>query len=98
MSNGRLQYNNGYCGYGPQTVGPPPPKSYPSPTASVSRTLRCFGVELEATPSGASGVCPTATCYVSYASEGSAPNRLFVVSWVNVPEWGATTRTGSFNL
>jgi len=98
MSNGRLQFNNGYCGYGTQTVGPPPTYTYPYPTASVSRTLRIYGVDLDATPSGASGVCPTATCYVSYATEGTAPNRRFVVTWVNVPEWGATTRTGSFNL
>lgn len=98
MSNGRLQFNNGYCGYGTQTVGPPPTYTYPYPTASVSRTMRIYGVDLDATPSGTSGVCPTATCYVSYATEGTAPNRRFVVTWVNVPEWGATTRTGSFNL
>ncbi|HEY9147152.1 MAG TPA: LamG domain-containing protein [Thiobacillus sp.] len=98
MSNGRLQFNNGYCGYGTQTVGPPPTYPYPYPNASVSRTMRVYGVDLDATPSGASGACPTATCYVSYATEGTAPNRRFVVTWVNVPEWGSTTRTGSFNL
>lgn len=98
MSNGRLQFNNGYCGYGTQTTGSPPTYTYPYPTASVSRTLRIYGVDLDATPSGTSGVCPTATCYVSYATEGTAPNRRFVVTWVNVPEWSSTTRTGSFNL
>ena len=98
MSNGRLQFNNGYCGYGTQTTGSPPTYTYPYPTASVSRTMRIYGVDLDATPSGASGVCPTATCYVSYATEGAAPNRRFVVTWVNVPEWSSTTRTGSFNL
>ena len=85
MSNGRLQFNNGYCGYGTQTTGSPPTYTYPYPTASVSRTMRIYGVDLDATPSGASGVCPTATCYVSYATEGTAPNRRFVVTWVNVP-------------
>ena len=98
MSNGRLQFNNGYCGYGTQTVGPPPTYTYPYPTASVSRTMRIYGVDLDATPSGTSGVCPTATCYVSYATVGTAPNRRFVVTWANVPEWGSTARTGSFNL
>ncbi|MBW8365789.1 MAG: LamG domain-containing protein [Rhizobium sp.] len=98
MSNGRLQFNNGYCGYGTQTTGSPPTYTYPYPTASVSRTMRIYGVDLDATPSGTSGVCPTATCYVSYATEGTAPNRRFVVTWVNVPEWSSTTRTGSFNL
>lgn len=98
MSNGRLQFNNGYCGYGTQTTGSPPTYTYPYPDASLSRTMRIYGVDLDATPSGASGVCPTATCYVSYATVGTAPNRRFVVTWVNVPEWSSTTRTGSFNL
>jgi MSHA biogenesis protein MshQ len=98
MSNGRLQFNNGYCGYGTQTVGPPPTYPYPYPNVSVARTLRVYGVDLDATPSGASGACPTATCYVSYATVGAAPNRRFVVTWVNVPEWGSSARTGSFNL
>ncbi len=98
MSNGRLQFNNGYCGYGTQTTGPPPTYPYPYPNASVARTMRVYGVDLDATPSGAAGACPTATCYVSYATEGTAPNRRFMVTWVNVPEWGASARTGSFNL
>ncbi len=98
MSNGRLQFNNGFCGYGTQTVGPPPTYPYPYPDASVVRSMRVYGVDLDATPSGAAGACPTATCYVSYATVGTAPNRRFVVTWVNVPEWGAAARTGSFNL
>lgn len=98
MSNGRLQFNNGYCGYGTQTVGPPPTYPYPYPDANLPRTMRIYGVDLDATPTSASGICPTATCYVSYSTVGSAPNRQFVVTWVNVPEWGRTARTGSFNL
>jgi hypothetical protein len=31
MSNGRLQFGNNYCGYGTQTVGPPPTYPYPIP-------------------------------------------------------------------
>ncbi len=98
MSNGRLQFNNGYCGYGTQTVGPPPTYPYPYSDASVVRTMRVYGVDLDATPSGTTGACPAVTCYVSYATIGSAPNRRFVVTWVNVPEWGANSRTGYFNL
>lgn len=98
MSNGRLQFNNSFCGFGTQTVGPPPTYPYPYPNANVVRTMRVYGPDLDATPSGGAGACPTATCYVSYATVGSAPNRQFVVTWVNVPEWGAVTRTGSFNL
>lgn len=98
MSNGRLQFNNGFCGYGTQSVGPPPTYPYPFPNASVVRSMRVFGADLDPTPSGAAGACPTATCYVSYATVGTAPNRRFVVTWVNVPEWGSSARTGSFNL
>lgn len=98
MSNGRLQFNNGYCGYGTQSVGPPPVYTYPYADANLPRTMRIYGVDLDPTPSGATGVCPTASCYVSYSTVGSAPNRKFVVTWVNVPEWGSATRTGSFNL
>ncbi|HZE91111.1 MAG TPA: LamG domain-containing protein [Rhizobacter sp.] len=98
MSNGRLQFNNGYCGFGTQTVGPPPTYPLPYPDANLPRTMRVFGPDLDATSSGAVGICPTSSCYVSYATVGSAPDRRFVVTWTNVPEWGQTTRTGSFNL
>ncbi|MHB1214838.1 MAG: DUF6701 domain-containing protein [Thiobacillus sp.] len=98
MSNGRLQFNNGYCGYGTQTVGPPPTYPYPYPNANVVRTMRVYGVDLDPTPSGVAGACPTASCYVSYSTQGTAPDRRFVVTWVNVPEWGSSSRTGSFNL
>lgn len=98
MSNGRLQFANGFCGYGTQTVGPPPTYPYAYPNSSVVRTMRVYGADLDATPTGAAGACPTATCYVSYATVGSAPNRKFVVTWVNVPEWGRVSRTGSFTL
>lgn len=98
MSNGRLQFNNGYCGYGTDTTGPPPTYPYAYPNASVARTMRIYGVDLDATPSGGAGACPTSSCYVSYATIGTAPKRRFVVTWVNVPEWGAVSRTGKFNL
>ncbi len=39
------------------------------------------------------------TCYVSVATIGSAPNRRFVVTWKNVPEWvSASNTSGSFDL
>ena len=39
------------------------------------------------------------TCYVSYATIGSAPTRSFVVTWNNVPEWTSSgTPTGAYNL
>lgn len=77
MSNGRLQFANGYCGFGTQSVGPP--RSYPDPypNANLVRTMRVYGADLD----------PSAGGTVRYATLGTAPNRRFVVTWSNVPEW-----------
>ncbi len=83
MSNGRLQFNNTYCGFGTQTVGPPPTYPLPYPDSRVVRTMRVYGTDLN----------PAAGGTVRYASLGTAPNRLFVVTWSNVPEWD---KPGSF--
>ena len=82
MSNGRLQFNNRFCGYGTQTVSP---RTYPYPyaNANVVRTMRVYGADLDPSAGGA----------VSWASIGSAPDRRFVVTWTAVPEWNAA---GSF--
>ncbi len=83
MSNGRLQFNNAYCGYGTQSVGPPPTYTYPYPDNRVDRTLRVYGTDLNPADGGT----------VRYAALGTAPNRMFVVTWSNVPEWD---KPGSF--
>lgn len=77
MSNGRLQFGNGYCGYGTQTVGPPRTYPYPFPDANLVRTMKVYGADLD----------PSAGGTVRYATLGTAPNRSFVVTWTNVPEW-----------
>ncbi|BBP04005.1 hypothetical protein TPL01_16160 [Sulfuriferula plumbiphila] len=100
MSNGRLQFNNGYCGYGTQSVGPPRTYPYPYPDNNLVRTMKVYGADLDPLPTDSSGggttTCSLPGCRVTYASLGAAPNRYFVVTWSNVPEWGAV---GSyFNL
>ncbi len=100
MSNGRLQFNNTFCGYGTQTVGPPRGYSYPYPNASLVRTMKVYGADMDTSPNGSGGgpgptTCPPATCSVRYTVTplGAAPNRQFVVTWTNTPDWGST---GSF--
>ncbi len=77
MSNGRLQFGNGYCGFGTQAVGPPRTYPLPYPNANLLRTMKVYAADFDA---GAGGT-------VRYAALGSAPNRTFVVTWSNVPEW-----------
>lgn len=85
QSNGRLQFNNSFNGFGTQTSGTPPTYPYNYPTglpggtsANVSRTMRIYGADMEPGVSG--GV-------VQYRTTGTAPNRMFVAEWKNVREW-----------
>ena len=86
MSNGRLQFNNTYCGYGTQSNGIPRTYPYPMPDTRLLHTLRAYGGDLN----------PGAGGSVRYATLGSSPNRRFVVTFSNVPEWGAAG--SSFNV
>jgi MSHA biogenesis protein MshQ len=86
MSNGRLQFTGTYCGHGSQTTGVPRTYPFPMPDSRFANTLRVYGADLD----------PTAGGTVRYASLGSAPNRYFVVTWSNVPEW--SSGGSSFNL
>lgn len=99
MSNGRLQFNNNTtCSYGS------PVTQLPYPNSGLNYTMRIYGNDLDPTLKsevpGYSTVCTSrASCYVSYATVGTAPNRSFVVTWSNVPEWtSTTTASGSYNL
>lgn len=93
-SNGRLQFvrtsapafDNNYCGYGTQTVGPPPTYPYTYPNANMNNTIRVYGADF--CPAGG-GVGCSGT--VTYATLGTAPNRSFVVTWNNVREWNSGT-------
>lgn len=112
MTNGRLQFGNTTCGYGTQAVGPPQTFPYGYPNTSMNYTMRIYGGDLDATvkrsastdPGDSVNNYPTTctsrdSCYISYALIGTAPNRSFVVTWNNVPEWVNSSQTaGNFNL
>ncbi len=97
-SNGRLQFDNNTCGFGS------PVTQLPYPIASLDYSMRIYGNDLDPTlkseVSGYSTNCTSrSSCYVSYKSLGTSPNRSFVVTWNNVPEWAAAnSATGSYNL
>jgi MSHA biogenesis protein MshQ len=109
MTNGRLQFANTTCGAGTNAIGPPQTYPYLYPIASMNNTMKIFGVDLDPTnlvdkpnyPTSTSktNCLSSATCYISYASIGTAPNRQFVVTWWHVPEWVTASNTsGSFDL
>lgn len=93
MSNGRLQFNNNTaCGYG-SPVTQLPYVYYNSATDNLNYSMRIYGNDLDPTPQAnapyTTACASTATCYISYASIGTSPNRQFVVTWNNIPEWAA---------
>lgn len=106
MTNGRLQLtriagpasDNTTCGFGS------PVTQLPFPNAGLNNTLRIYGNDLDPTlrseVAGYSTLCQLRTsCYISFASLGTTPNRTFVVTWSNVPEWTNTNTTGgNYNL
>jgi len=109
QTNGRLQFGNTTCGSGTNAIGPPQTYPYLYPNGSMNATMKIFGVDLDPTNLGNLPNYPAAsrrttctslaTCFVSVATIGSAPNRQFVVTWTNVPEWVAANNTsGSFDL
>ena len=92
-TNGRLMFNNTYCGYGSQAVGPPRTYPNPLPSGNSNNTMQVYGADLDV---GAGGT-------ITYKSIGTAPNRIFVVTWNNVSAWregGANNRGNgtSYNL
>lgn len=109
MTNGRLQFGNTTCGAGTASIGPPQTYPYSYPDASMNNTMKVFGVDLDPTnlvdrPNYPSSTNKTPcasinTCYIAYATLGTAPARQFVVTWKNVPEWvNATNTSGAFDL
>jgi len=89
MANGRLQFNNSYCGWGTNGVGPPPTYPYDFPTGAplggagnVVRMIRIYGADFDPGASAPGG-------RVYYATTGTAPNRKFIVTWYNVKEWNS---------
>jgi len=92
-ANGTV-FDNATCGFGT-------PDQFPLPNASIPYTMKVYGADIDPTNienaptygtrcsltgagSGPFGILP---CFVSFATIGSLPNRQFVVTWNNVPEW-----------
>lgn len=107
QTNGRIQFGNTTCGFGTQNIGPPQTYPYtPFPDGSMNAVMKIYGADLDPTPytaypSGTTqcGGNSNPNCYISFATLGTAPNRQFVVTWNNVPEWiSASSSTGNFNL
>jgi len=99
MSNGRIQFNNNTtCGYGS------PVTQLPYPDSALNYSMRIYGNDLDPTlkseVSGYSTSCVNrASCYVSYGTLGVAPDRQFVVTWHQVPEWTSTnSASGAYDL
>jgi MSHA biogenesis protein MshQ len=99
MSNGRLQFNNNTtCGFGS------PVTQLPYPNSGLNYSMRIYGNDLDPTaksdiPAYSTTCLNRTSCYVSYTTTGSSPNRRFVVTWFHVPEWAATnTANGSYDL
>ena len=100
MTNGRLQFGNTYCFPGTQVIGPPRTYTLPYPDPNLGNTMKIYGADIDVSPNGSGGgpgatTCPAGTCSVRYTATalGTAPNRQFVVTWTNTPDWGFT---GSF--
>ena len=87
-SNGRLQFGNNYCGYGTQTVGPPPTYPYNYPNGNMNNTMRVYGADF--CPGGGGAGCSGRVTY-TVAPLGVAPNRQFVVTWSQMKEWNSGT-------
>ena len=85
-TNGRLQFANSRCYYGTQSTGPPRTYSDPMPSANVNNTLSLYVVDLDLSQGGT----------ITYATTGTTPNRKFIVTWNNVPQWSAAG--SSYNL
>jgi MSHA biogenesis protein MshQ len=105
MSNGRIHFvsttlplDNTTCGFGS------PVTQLPYANATLTYTMRIYGNDMDPTlladyGGNATPCANSATCFVSFAMIGAAPNRQFVVTWNNIPEWAnAASATGNYNL
>src|SRR5450631_3392827 len=104
-ANGAV-FDNTACGFGT-------PDQFPFPNASVPYTMKVYGADIDPSnieeavgyatrcslTGAGSGPFGSLPCSVRFATTGSAPNRQFVVTWNNVPEWtNGNTPQGNFQL
>ncbi len=89
-TNGRIQFGNTFCNFGTAAVGPPRTYPDPTPSANLNNSMRIYGADLDVSGGGAARI--------TWASTGTAPNRKFIVSWNNVPQWGAVGTSYSLQI
>ena len=104
-ANGAV-FDNTACGFGT-------PDQFPLPNASIPYTMKLYGADIDptnieeapayATRCSLTGAGPgpfgALPCFISFATTGSLPNRQFVATWNNVPEWTiSSTPQGNFQL
>ncbi len=104
-ANGTV-FDNATCGFGT-------PDQFPLPNASIPYTMKVYGADIDPTnienapaygtrcslTGAGAGPFGTLPCFVSFATIGSLPNRQFVVTWNNVPEWtSGSLPQGNFQL
>jgi MSHA biogenesis protein MshQ len=92
-TNGRIAFNNSYCTFG--TASAANPRTYPNPlpNSNLNNSLQIYGADLDENAAGT----------ITYSTVGTAPNRIFVVTWNDVSAWregGAQNRGAgtSYNL
>jgi hypothetical protein len=99
-------FDNLACGFGT-------PDPFPFPNASLPYTMKVYGADIVPTnieeaaayatrcslTGAGTGPFGTFRCFVSFATTGSVPNRQFVVTWNNVPEFtSGNPPQGNFQL
>lgn len=92
-TNGRIQFSNSSCGAVTKVAGPPRTYALAYPNSTLTKSMKIYGADLDVSTAG-SGT-------ITYKSTGTAPNRIFVVSWNNVRAWKSSTAFGagtSYNL
>ena len=81
MTNGRLQFDQTYCGAGTQDVGPPRTYTMPYSDPNITGTMKVYGADLDASPTNSGGpgttTCVAPGCEIVYTATplGTAPNR-----------------------
>ncbi len=86
-TNGRIQFSNNACGTVTKVSGPPRTYALAYPNSTLVKSMKIYGADLDVSNAG-SGT-------ITYKSTGTAPNRIFVVSWNNVRAWKSSTAFGS---
>ena len=86
-TNGRIQFSNTSCGTVTKVDGPPRTYALAYPNSTLLKSMKIYGADLDVSTAGRGTI--------TYKSTGTAPNRIFVVSWNDVQAWKSSTAFGS---